>query len=291
MRDDEHRPSLLDPADYEYVAAFYQGDSVWMARAYRESMEEYEEALEQFEVFNGNHARKGTCDHCGAAFNHGVLFYHLPSTELVHVGHICAANTVGLPDKAAKARKDAERKAEFYKEQHERHEQGKAWRDENGDLVEWLENLPDGAHGFLVDMRLNVERYGSLTRNQTTATRNWKQRDEQKAERKAEEDKRRAERFGENIPALEAGRYTMAGTILNVKWQHGDFGTQLKMLVELENGNKVWGTCPSNIVGFFTDEVDSLKGKKIVFTATVKPKADDEHFGYFSRPAGAKLAD
>jgi hypothetical protein len=288
MRNDIHKPSLLDPAEYVYVAAFYQGDSHWLARAYQAEMEEYEQALEEFQVFDGNHARKGTCDHCGAAFNHGVLFYHVVTTELVHIGHICAANTVGLPDKAAAARKRAERQAEEMKEQDERKQAGEGWRTENADLVTWLENLPDGSHGFLVDMRFSLNKWGKLTERQTTAARNWKVRDEERAERKARDEQERQERFGE-IPALEEGRYTMTGRILNVKWQTGDYGTQLKMLVELQDGNRVWGTCPQAVVGFFTDEADMLKGQSITFTGTVKPKQDDPHFGYFSRPAGAKV--
>ena len=119
-RTDIHKPSLLDPAEYDFVAAFYQGDSPWIGQGYQAEMEIYNAAVESHPVFNGNHARKATCDHCGAAFAHGVLFRHTPTDELIHVGHICASNTVGLPSRAAKVRKSAEKLAKELQEREER---------------------------------------------------------------------------------------------------------------------------------------------------------------------------
>lgn len=279
-RNDTHKPSLLDPAEYGFVCAFYQGDSPWMAKSYQAEMEIYEESIEVEEVFNGNHAEKGTCDHCGAAFNHGVLFMHLPTYELVHIGHICAANTVGLPDKAAAAKRAAEKAAAEGREREKRQEAGAEWRAANQDLVDFLAALPDGASNFMRDMQRSVEEWGKLTPRQAEATRNSIDRDKRFAAVQAE----RAKAL-ENSPALTAGRQALTGEIVSTKWQDSDYGTSLKMLVQLPDGNRVFGTVPAAITG--TDS--ELPGLKVNFTATVKPSEKDPHFGYFSRPANARL--
>jgi len=284
-RTDTHKPSLLDPAEYVFVTAFYQGDSPWIARAYRPEMEEYEQALEEFSVFEGNHAAKGTCDHCGAAFAHGVLFYHTVSTELVHIGHICASNTVGLPDKAAAARKRAEKQAEEMKEREERRERNQGWRDENADLVTWLESLTGEIHSFLQDMKNDLAKWGKLTDRQAAAVEKWRAREIEFQAKKAERERKQAER-GEIEPLAE-GRYALAGEVLSVKFQDGYYGEQVKMLVELGDGNRVWGTVPRAILPAF--DIDALKGRTVKLTATVKRSDKDEHFGYFSRPSGASV--
>src|SRR4029077_3330866 len=138
MRNDIQKPSLLDPAEYDFIAAFYQGDSVWISQSYQDEMVIYEQAINDCNVFMGNFFHKQTCDHCGAAFNHGVLFLHIPTDELIHVGHICAAQTAGRPDKAAKARKKSEKYAREEQARQERQEQTSAWREENEDIVAWL---------------------------------------------------------------------------------------------------------------------------------------------------------
>jgi len=279
-RNDIHKPSLLDPAEYGFVCAFYQGDSPWMARSYQADMEIYEEAIEVEEVFNGNHAAKGTCDHCGAAFNHGVLFMHLPTYELVHIGHICAANTVGLPDKAAAAKKAAEKYAAEMRERERLQQAGAEWREQNAELVAHLATLPDTASNFMKDMQRAIEQWGKLTPRQADAAWNSIERDARIAAAKVEREKAL-----ENAPALTAGRQTLTGVIKRTKYQDSDYGTTLKMLVELPDGNRVWGTVPASI------DRSNIEGATVNFTATVKPSPEDPHFGFFSRPANARTVE
>lgn len=278
-RTDEHRPSMADPAEYDYIAAFYQGDSPWIMRAYQDEMEVYEAHIHTDEIFIGNWLLKSTCDHCGAAFNHGVLFMHTPTQELIHVGHICAANTIGLPDKAAVARKKAEKLAKELQERHERQQEHEAWRTENADLLDWLAaQQTDGVHDFLRDMFDAVERWGKLTDGQHRATLKWRERDEARQR----DQQARSERVVNATPVVE-GRQRIVGRIISTKWVDGDFGTTLKMLVEMPDGNRVFGTVPAAIEG--TSE--TLPGKQVAFTATVKRSPKDPHFGYFKRPAQA----
>lgn len=278
MREDIHKPSLLDPAEYKDIACFYQGSSNDMYWSYRYEMDEYAAALEQYPVFQGNHAAKGTCDHCGAAFAHGVLFLHEPTGEVVHIGHICAANTVGLPSKAAKIRKDAEKYAKEQKAHRKQMEATQEWRDENEELVTWLNSL-ENPHDFLYDMIKQINKWGKLSPNQTAATYKWMAGAAKRAEQAAEA----AERLS-NVSPVRDGRQTLIGTILSTKWKPSPYGDQLKMLVELPDGNKVYGTMPKSLRALMPE-----KGAEVRFTATVQRSNDDEHFGFFSKPTNAEV--
>lgn len=126
---------------------------------------------------------------------------------------------------------------------------------------------------------------------------------------------------------LEEGRRPIVGVVLSTKWQDSDFGSTLKMLVRQDDGNKVWGSVPRSLWGSVPrslesertyrierpsmpgpdavvisedetgwlcidrgEDVPTLKGRRVEFTATVERSRDDRHFGFFKRPSGAKLA-
>ena len=278
LRTDIHKPSLLDPAEYEFMAAFYQGGSEDMMKSYQYDMQEYDEALERYSVFQGNHDSKGTCDHCGAAFAHGALFLHIPTQELIHVGHICASNTVGLPDKAAAARKKAEKYAAKQAAHRKQMEKTEGWRNENAVLLEWMENQ-ENPHGFIISLLSTVHKWGDLSQAQTRAAYKWME-GAAKREAKAAE---AAERLSNAMPVRD-GRYDILGTILSKKWKNTQFGDQLKMVVELPDGNRIYGTVPKALRAAGVEI-----GSEIKFTATVEKSKNDEHFGFFAKPTNAEV--
>lgn len=305
-RNDIHRPALLDPAEYEFVAAFYQGTSDDIAWSYRDEHSVYTEAIEGNEsgtpgtVFDGNFSLKATCDHCGAAFAHGVLFKHLPTSELIHVGHICASNTVGLPSRAVAVRKSAERHAREENERRERMEATAAWREANADLVAFLQaDGEEHTDNFYRSLAQALHKYGNLSERQAEALR-------QSIARNVARDAQRAERIAaaaartEDAPPIETGRRAITGTIISTKIKHDEvYGDTLKMLVEEENGNRVYGTCPRSLEDLTFSRIGpdnvvtegiELPGQKVTFTAAVEASRDDEHFGFYKRPASARLA-
>jgi len=293
QRTDTHKPSLLDPSEYTFVSAFYQGSSTAMMKCYDEEMAEcYYPAVESEPVFNGNHANKCTCDHCGAAFAHGVLFRHVPTGELIHVGHICASNTVGLPSRAAALRKRAEQAQAEENERQKRHEAATQWASENTDVVEFLakysvevKDAGRRSHPFLDDMVRSLYKWGTLFPNQANAVRKFI----------ANENKPKPAPEPEPTTPLIEGRREITGTVVSTKWQNSMYGETLKMLVREADGNKVWGTVPSSITdaGYLvmSSQDDALKGKTVTFTAKVERSADDEHFGFFSRPTKASVIE
>lgn len=91
-----------------------------------------------------------------------------------------------------------------------------------------------------------------------------------------------AEREAAKRPVVE-GRHEIQGAVLTVKVQESQFGSSLKMLVEVD-GYKVWGTVPADLYG-----VD--RGDRVAFTATVEASDDDPSFGFFKRPSKARRLD
>lgn len=156
------------------------------------------------------------------------------------------------------------------------------WKLENIELLAWLLSQ-ENPHEFLADMAKAVKTYGALTPRQTAAVAKW-QAGAAKCEAIAEEEREKIS----GAPELSEGRRILEGEILAVKYHDGAYGTQLKMTVRLDDGNKVWGTCPSNLQDSISGgNMRELVGKRVWFVATVKPQ--DEHFGFFSRPKDARL--
>lgn len=154
---------------------------------------------------------------------------------------------------------------------------------------------PKPRHGtdFMAQLAGKLRKYGSLTQGQIDAARRimdgWVREDAEKAALA-------------DAPALTAGRYVIEGTVVSHKWtdDDGPYGSQHKMLVKLDDGNKVWGTVPAAIEDAMRDswdddgtlipaQVDDLKGARVQLTATVTVSHDDPHFGYYGNPRTAAV--
>ena len=84
---------------------------------------------------------------------------------------------------------------------------------------------------------------------------------------------------------LTAGKQEISGTIVSHKWQESDYGSTHKMLVELDNGNRVYGTLFAAVdEACWLDEEQTVyepKGVRVKFTAEVEPSRDDPFFGFY----------
>ena len=274
----------IDPADWSHVGIFYRGSDEDMMWAYREDERELEarignylrEAPEDFELgryldddvrFHDNTG----CTACGAHFLHGAVFLNSETAELIAVGHDCARKYYGVDSRdeilIRKARKMGEvrRKAEA----------GIAFAIDH-DIVADLTT----DHYIIEDIGRKLTRYGDLSDRQVELVKKIAREDREYEERKAEREASMAD-----VPALIEGRRDMTGTIVSTKWQESVYGGALKMLVELDTRNRVWGTVPAAInVG-----PDPLEGARVTFTGTVERSTDDDHFGVFKRPTKAQI--
>src|SRR6185295_4427634 len=154
----------------------------------------------------------------------------------------------------------------------------KARADYSDAMEKWNEqNFPAGGrpkaprvHPFLSDMIHSLNRYGSLTEAQLSATRKFAAKAAEFAARDAAV---AAEREAEvaDSPDIEAGRQDIVGVIISTKWaEDRGYGSTLKMTVKADDGNRYWGTVPESL--WSNDESGSShadKGDTVAFTATV----------------------
>ena len=281
-RTDTHRPQVFDPAEYTEIGFFDnhpEDGGCWVDAGYANKTE-----------FDGNYMGKGRCDHCGAGpLRYGVVFYHAPSDSTLVTGTICAAKlNLG-------SRSEIERKQLL--EQAIRETKRAEWLALDSHHVAVLDFLTGAVSGddggsygsswsFLHDLLHKLNRYGSLSEKQVAAVDKFIARRDEFAARKAEEN-------AEITADFPAGRVTVTGEIVSTKYQDSMYGSTLKMLVKLDDGNKVWGTVPSSLddsrYDGETGECEDLKGTRITFTATFTVSDDDEHFGFFKIPKKVEI--
>ena len=91
---DRHKPNHPDfkQSEYTELTAFYQGERQEIVSEYADANRIYEASKASYSPASGNWSKNKSCDHCGTSFDHGFVFLHNPSNELVHVGRICAKN-------------------------------------------------------------------------------------------------------------------------------------------------------------------------------------------------------
>lgn len=137
-----------------------------------------------------------------------------------------------------------------------------------------LDRKWDDLNEFVNDVLGKLRRYGSISENQKSSIIEAQARDDGYAAQCAEENA--------NTPNLVEGRYTIEGEVLTTKEQDSPYGTQLKQLVKMDNGTKVWGTVPNAIW-------DIDRGDRVRFDAKVTVSNDDRTFGFYSRPTKAEV--
>ena len=158
-------------------------------------------------------------------------------------------------------------------------------REVEGFLFGWF-----GTDGFLGAMCAQLDEWGHLTEKQEAAVRKIM------ADRKERAEKRDAEREAERAAAADCpeGRIVLTGVVISTDLRENAFGTAWKMLFKSDDGFKLWGTIPSSLFNWFDEDWrnhvggDKMPGKRVTFTATVTPSADDEKFGFFKRPTKAE---
>ena len=115
-----------------------------------------------------------------------------------------------------------------------------------------------------------LEEYGALTEGQTKAVSAMLSRSKAKVAEWSKADQERVA-TAEDCPT---GRIKITGKVLKLTLVENSWGETCKMLVEADQGFRVYGTAPA----------EAEKGETITFTATVTPSDRDAKFGFFKRP-------
>lgn len=322
-RTDCHRPSVIDPSEYEFVGVEYDKadtiDEVYSLAFHREQIRAHRERTGGR---YSTHAHGGNCHVCGAHCIYTALFYHHPSGVYIRTGFDCAEKLGAC---------DASLFESFRKDVHDARllKAGKnkaaALLSDAGLSRAWelygLRSDPDALaatpgctydrgddrpwtseYSTLVDIVGKLVRYGSISDGQEKYLGRLVDEIDD-GERLARE--RAEKREAEHAAAAPApiGRVTFSGRPLSVKRQWSQFGVQTKWLIVSDDGWRTWGTVPAAIEselwdtgllapGYDPDDPPRLNRDKpfrVTMTATVKPSDDDPKFAFYSRPSKASL--
>ena len=313
MRKDIHRPSEINPEDYQYLgvyampirecgslaSALDQRAAIdWMLadrELIRKFMEEHKSSF-----FSKDYGY--SCDICGHVFGYQIAYYHKPSNKVILIGSDCARK-VDMQDralfevKAGKVRKF--NKMVKFVEENDLQTVIEFANSRN----EFESNQVDTLKNMVSKLKFN----GALTEKQVNFAKKLvediKANDERikkyEAERKVEKaafDKKVANGEVKEVPN---GRITSNFTIIATKWVENDFGGALKMLAESKDGYKVWCTCTDKIAKGIQDKYidksdttprknriyrNPIKGDEFAMMVTLTQSKDDKFFGFGKRP-------
>jgi hypothetical protein len=183
---------------------------------------------------------------------------------------------------------EIDRKARDAAKRQERREKAAAKKAAKFNTV--LESDPELAEAFVAtagiaisdDIRRQGARKGEISDKQRALilkiAADDKAREEKKRARAAAEIERKA-----TLTDLTPGRQEIEGVVISTKHYETAYGLQCKMLVQMDNGNRVFGTLPLSLIEGDCKVVD----RRVAFTAKVEPK--EKGFGFYSRPTKARF--
>jgi hypothetical protein len=289
-RTDIHRPSAINPAEYEWVAfeliplGRFGGDILGDCEFLREERNRIRRHMERTGGTYSRHEHGGNCGVCGSVNAiYTVLFYHSLTNSYIRMGQDCAQKCEmaigGDLDAFKTAAKDAltlkagKKKAAAILEV-----SGipQAWAIYNAEYP--ADVILPYEETTIIDIIGRLVEYGGVSEKQMNFVKSLVDR----INRREEIAKARAIAYAAaaDLP-VPTGRTTIEGTVLTLRGEEGRFGFVTKMLVQHVDGWKVWGTAPSKI--------DIKKGDKIRFDAAVEASKNDPKFGYFSRPTKTEV--
>lgn len=305
-REDVHRPSAVNPDDYEFVGYEFipktDIDPLGWASAQAEERARIAAHMQRTGGKYSQHQHGGVCHICGAWAVYTVCFYHRPTNTYIRTGSICA-------DKMEMAYGDGFDAFKRHVHDHLLARAGKrkatALLAERGlsraEEVEaimpppsaiengtptglplhgqngWERNpnrWPDRKywlHTTIGDLLYKLRKWGSLSDAQwaflESLCKQWDEFDAEQRRRDAED--------AAAAPA-PSGRVTFSGEVLTHRVQESDFGSVHKMLVRANDGWKVWVTVPSGC--------PYERGSRVTLTATLTVSKDDPKFAFGKRP-------
>lgn len=266
-----HNPVNFEPNDYQ-VVEYIDNRPPEMPRVFTQAAfemydrirKDWRERIERLNVQGGIHK----CCHCGnGTIRYVAVCLHKPTGRNVAFGDICV-DRLNLPGKDAFKAKFIRTAAANEAARIAREEKiAKTLNDNPG-----LEQIFQGSKNpFIMDVSAKLTQYGELSARQIEAVFQAAKRD---AERLA---RMEAEKAAAG-PVPIGKRITFAGVIVSTRVEDGPYGRVVKCLIKLDNGSKIWGTCPSGV------PAEADKKFRVTIRATVEAKQGEPTFGFMNRP-------
>lgn len=228
------------------------------------------------------------CGVCGHVLKYGGVLVDFESHDGVMVGFDCLETYNAVADGLEDARFQARRAAAVQRGV----ENVRRACEENEGLAEAFDEMKE--HYIVSDIKDRLRRYGTISEKQVALVlRIARESRERERERQARD------ALVALAPDAPSGKQTVRGTILSMRNDVSHFGgydrVVVKMLVQSEEGWKVWVTAPSSILNIpVTDEnnkfvryTSAARGDTIQFDATLEPSNDDSKFAFGKRPTKA----
>lgn len=284
-RTDIHRPSApeFDPGAYHCMGVWDMNPEFPNPVVVQFRMQVVNHLIDQ-----GYHAGPGSshqCGHCGTRIRYAALMAHRGVKEWIWVGETCLDERFTLEAGEFQRLRES---ARLNRERATRVEKQTAMVEANPVLA-WA-FYPDALEEcgvFVRDIAERMRHRADLSERQIAAFATAIARDTEWADRRAAREAERLVKVDAGVQVPE-GKVTIVGTVVHTKWQYDAYSdTDIpKMLVESEDGWKVYGTIPAAIRA-----ADGLipNGTKVSFVATVKGKPGDPTFGFASRPTKAAI--
>lgn len=259
----------LNPSEWRTLGLMYQGPNDDEARSFGPEHAAVQHELDKLgkdwmtDVLT--HANGG-CASCGQSFFYGAVVHNDSTGDTISIGGICLG-VFELDGRIALAKRNAKAAAE----RGAKRRAGEEFAAAHEGLTEALET----EHYIVENIRTNLYKWGSISQKQIDLVFKIQREEAAYAVKVADREAKVAD-----APALPEGRYTITGTLISTKAvvnQYSYYGeATIKMLVELDDGNRVYGTMPSAL---YADN-----GDRVQFDAAVTRSGDDEHFGWYKRP-------
>ena len=210
---------------------------------------------------------KAKCDCCGRDVKYVCLVEHKPSKRGAIVGRQCFATIAGLAESAFNEMSVAlAQKAATSARRNN-------WLKANPQHAEIFQWARGSFSKIAKDIVEKLGRFGSISEKQAELL--YKLKSDYEA------------RLAQSKGKWPEKREVVEGVVKSVKESY-DYNNKkcFKMLVELDNGLRVYGSVPSEWAGSNVcgDYCDIHVGDRVGFKATFEPSKDDPMFGFFKRP-------
>ena len=289
----EHRLSgNFNPENYEYVESFDGSDSGYRDDQTGLYCSDIIEPMscEAIQKLNESGYSLDHCTHCGASLVRGNVWYHKPTGEFIIMGNTCSERT-----QFSKSDFDT------YMSQHKLDLAKSLARFKNNykykvirPLLEDSIDLVFKGEYVVRNIVSKMVRYRKLpSHKQIRFIRNIPLWNKQAEERQKAREEAKANVISTMTPWVEE-RQTITGKVVSFKEVVTDFGECTKVVVELEDGKRCYGTTPKKRLPYDAGMNTIAKwsyqvGDTISFNASIKVSSKDKSFAFFSRPSLTKI--